>query len=570
MIEIRFSYNPMKVKKCKQYVEGRRWNPDGKYWYTSVDSPRNLIWKMVLEGASHSPMLFYPTYPSMGEFFDKNLWDHQKSGVNFVMEHGNSILAMDTRTGKTRTAIEIHNQLESNVTWFVTTKQAKMDLSRKVTNDHLRQGTIFLITYEQFTSVVDSGDYPEDKLPDFVIYDEIHRLKNDSGRGRKAVNFWLKLADKDLPKIIGLTATPAPKDPSDWYNLMEITRPGFLPYRTKQNFIQSHTYGKFIDTATGLPAGASVTGNRVWKVDDWNYDKLKETFERFIDPYVYRAKKYEVFPHLRVPKNIRIKGDPDKKTLSTAKKLRKLHINNPSRLVAGLKQLSDGFLYRNEYDEEYDKYSRSTKLLPNSVKMQLLDRVINDKDFRKRKWSWAGPCSDRVVVFCAYTGSIDSVYKQMKEWGYKCVRVDGRGWKGDTEEILREFDENTRSAGMRLTDKGYDDGSVGGEKFAIIGHPQSLSTGLELSAAQDFIYYSHCDNGEAEMQSVERAQSGARRGRLKIWHLMNLESDRIIVDRLKHKGNLQSITLGDIDKSFEKDGIREDSEDNEEADNVSD
>lgn len=510
MLTYQFPYNPEKVRRVKAFVTGRRW--DGNKWWTDVDSPRNHLMKYNLE--NNIPIsAFFPPWGEPVEFYDTGLWDHQKDAVESILPIGNSLLLMDTRTGKTRVALEIHNQVQSSYTWWVLPKSAKVDIVRKLTPEQNHAGEILFLTYEQFTKHLTSNEYT---LPKLLILDEIHKVKADSNRGEKAREAFSILSnEKDLPKILGLTATPTPKSPTDWWGVIEAVRPAWIPYRSRNIFEEEMSIYDLIDTADGVVLnGATPKGIAVRKIKGWHVDKLDDFIKKYVDPICFRANKYEVFPELLPPVHKYHDVPMSDRVKKFARKLRKFKSGN---LIQSLRQLSDGFLYINDYDEEKDKTTKKTQYFPDA-KLTKLRQILEETQ------------ADRPIVFAGYTASIDSIYETLKSLGYNTCRVDGRGWSEDTEKFLNEFDETTRGDG----------------KYAICGHPKSLATGLELSACKNMIYYSHTDDGESEFQSVERAQSPLRKGQLIVHHLIHLPTDKKLIKSIKSKSVYQDMSLNKI------------------------
>ena len=69
------------------------------------------------------------------------------------------------------------------------------------------------------------------------------------------------------------------------------------------------------------------------------------------------------------------------------------------------------------------------------------------------------------------------------------------------------------------------------------------------------IYYSHTDDGEAELQSIERAHSNNMdkvKG-LTIKHYIHLSIDKLVALSIKNKKKLQSISMGDINQTIFED-----------------
>ena len=120
------------------------------------------------------------------------------------------------------------------------------------------------------------------------------------------------------------------------------------------------------------------------------------------------------------------------------------------------------------------------------------------------------------------------------------MRADGKGWKTNkdtVEDILQAFDNSHTDKEMYI--EKY-------PKLAFIGQPGAAGMGLNLTASPVIIYYSNDFNAESRIQSEDRVhRTGMDINRSPtIIDIINLESDRKILENLKVKRDLQNMTLG--------------------------
>lgn len=150
----------------------------------------------------------------------------------------------------------------------------------------------------------------------------------------------------------------------------------------------------------------------------------------------------------------------------------------------------------------------------------------------------------RLVIYAGFTGSIDRICREVKKHGWEFIRVDGRGWvtslPGNLSalDMLSEF-QNKQSK--------Y-------EKVAFIGHPGSAGMGLTLTAASMIVYFSNDFNAESRIQSedrIHRIGMDENRGAT-IVDLICLPTDLKVLENLRRKRELQSVTLNEISKAMDE------------------
>jgi len=159
----------------------------------------------------------------------------------------------------------------------------------------------------------------------------------------------------------------------------------------------------------------------------------------------------------------------------------------------------------------------------------------------------------RLVVWGGFTGTIDRLEQLCHRYGWATLRVDGRGYIGksalgenlDPNELLSAMDRSHPNRQQLFDDY---------PKLCFVGHPQAGGMALTLTASPTAVYYSNVFNGEARMQSEDRihrmgmdTNKGAR-----IIDLIHLSSDRVILENLKQKKKLQSISMGELADAIEE------------------
>ena len=140
----------------------------------------------------------------------------------------------------------------------------------------------------------------------------------------------------------------------------------------------------------------------------------------------------------------------------------------------------------------------------------------------------------RIVIYAGFTGSIDKCVQIAKKEGWNFIRMDGRGWFSDIpgggEDLLNAFQNEQ--------DK-Y-------PKLAFIGQPGAAGMGITLTASQSIVYYSNDFNAESRIQSEDRIHRLGTKA-ANIFDIIHLPTDEFVLDNLKKKRDLQSMSLGDLE-----------------------
>lgn len=186
-----------------------------------------------------------------------------------------------------------------------------------------------------------------------------------------------------------------------------------------------------------------------------------------------------------------------------------------------------------------DEYAREAVQVPTPKEDALIEILEDHEDI------------GRCVAYAGFTGSIDRVCQIAKKVGWETIRFDGRGvqasWplpkgidpvSGEKWDALAVF--------QKLQD--------GPERILFVGHPKACSMGITLTASPTIVYWSNDFDGEGRMQSEDRIHRKSMdlcKGAT-IIDLLHLPADRLVLQNLKKKYNLQSLSLGVVRSSMEK------------------
>ena len=527
-----------------------------------------------------------------------SLWDHQTEILNFNLCVRQGIVAAEQRTGKTSPTLdsiqiflkdlrERHPHLKDHIeqVYWIAPKSGV----RSVTDEIIKWGKsimafevkhkvkIHLMTYEWWRANWLNADAIKLKkaedweifesvvkkysklIPRICVFDEVHKLKSEKGvqgklsRLMRPAQEILYENDEDF-MLIGLSGTPAPKEPSDWWNILEMTNPGFIP-ESNTGYLKDRLAEIYMkeDEASGLAFPA---------VKYWKKDEL-EKFSKEIEQVVLTIWKSDALD-LPEKDHVFIELEQSAETKQAVRFLERTRVDSNGKVMGAatlrqkLRQISDGFMYEDNYDAETNLMERSVTPI-DTPKVAQLRRDLNYLKDGGFNWQEGIP-DNRVMITGGYRGTIDIIRNTCLELGWNVLELTGQGWSTFTVDGKRG-NRDSAISWLKLFDRSHTNHvdvinhPLDSTNIAIIGHPKSMATGLELSRCGLMIAFSHTDDGESEFQVLDRAHSNNMdkvRG-FHIHHYCHLKYDLMISKSLRDKKKLQSITMSDIVTAMRED-----------------
>lgn len=576
-----FRYSPAMIAEIKA-MEGARWNPGPKTW-TVLRSPRNkftlgyLMGKPVFAqyekpletvktnrtpfcGHRHPTGPFGTVLPCTECGCKWCLKQHQMVMISHALTRKRSIIAGKPGTGKTLVYIEVleaTNQ-DGDIPWCVGPDSAIQGMTAEFRKWNSLVTPRFM-TYDGLKRILATwkdGDPP----PKRVIFDECSRLKGHKTQRSEAALFLshqMEMYWKGEELIVEGSGTPAPNEPVDWWMQAEVARPGYLKEsswyaeRKRLAIIEerqglSGYYPALLQWRDGSAcvkcaerkAQAEAQQKELGILDtDPNKQALLESIlveshedtncehcggtgfvpdevsliSRRLDGLVLRVEK----PDLPEKQYRVIKLEPAADVLRAAEIVAST-ASNALDALNRLRQLSDGFLY--------DRETHIADYAKGSAKEQALKELLDE-------YSEQG----RLIVYAAYTASINRICELAKECGWLVWRYDGKQmdtWDG------RDF----QSAYATFQDHRFK------EKIVYVAHPQKGGMSLTLTAAVAAVFYSNDFQGESREQAedrIHRMGMDENKGAT-IIDLIHLGSDQLVRDRLMEKRDLQGLSLSAI------------------------
>lgn len=569
-ITIKSGYNKGLVEEIKNTFAGYKWHgyeePPKKVW-SILDNEHNAFQIKYLQGMNP-----YARYDKPIEVIKKPtrpIYNHQVNLFNFVMFRRQCILAAEMGTGKTLVAIEAMEQSGYIDWWYIGPKNALVSVELE-----LAKWKCFiapkLMTYEQAVKELKTW---RGSSPHGLIVDEAARIKTPSAQRSQAVTHVTQSMRKehgDDCYIVLMSGTPAPKYPADWFNLCHTARPGYL----KEGTIEQLKRRLAIIEKTESAAGGFFPKILAWRDNERRCNRCGKLDTEHVEDLFMTDHPFEPSINEVAKLNRRMKGLVEvvfkKDCLDLPEKVYRvvnIEPNQNVKMAAGiikrsskraieclikLRELSDGFQYKEiELTNEICSNCKGEKQINNEV-CSFCSGVGKTKTFERTAIRVACPKDDalleeletvedagRIVIYAGFTESIDRIVEVCQKAGWLTIRVDGRGCDSQIGEGLADS-----------VFKFQNDATI--EKVAFIGHPGSAGEGLTLTKSPAIIYYSNDFNAGNRIQSedrIHRIGMDPNRGAT-IVDFVHLPSDQLVLDNLKRKRELQSITLGELSEAL--------------------
>lgn len=528
------------------------------------------------------------------------LFEVQGEMALFMLIRRQCIIAGEMGVGKTLAAFEAMELALVPQVWYAGPKSALTSVKIEALRWKLLANVRYM-TYDELKSIVASWPAGS-KPPQMVILDESSCLKTPGAQRTQVAQYLancMRDAWGDKAYIILMTGTPAPKSPIDWYTQCEIACPGYLIEGDHYKFDNTlsinkriedtggvtynkriawrdgnpNTCGTVIDkkynTMCGLPKDhpCHLPNAAIWGHEGHMFSPVDNQIER-----LYKRLKGLVLVKLKsechdLPKKLYkvIKLKPSLDLIRAAR----LVMSQAKTVIESLtlqRELSDGFQYREveigrvpcdfckgrkEIEVTEDSNSTETKKTPCTFCSGRGDKPKYERQTIEVDCPKYAALSDdldlneehgRLVVYAGFTASIDRICKFVQKKGWDFIRLDGRGYNCSIDSTWNDIKCN----------QFFQDGDKS-RKCVWVAHPASSGMGLTLTAACEGIYFSNDFSGQTRMQSEDRGHRPSM-DLEKGWTIKDyilLPSDWKVRENLRVKKDMQSMTMGDIEKAMD-------------------
>lgn len=612
-IYITFGYHKTLIAEIKA-MDGARYHgfdtPPSKMWSINNNS-RNRFQLKYLLGEKPYAKFNIELLPHTSE---RPIRAHQCMMVRHGKTRHCGIWGAEMGTGKTLAAIELGESigcLDEESAWYVGPKAGVKAVELELLKWSSKMWPR-MMTYENLTELC--KDF-KGKMPRYVIFDEAQRIKTPSAQRSQAAMMLAESMREEYDDdcyIIGMSGTPAPKSPVDWFWITEVVCPGFLK---EGNIYKFKARLCLIEQRESTITGGVYPHIVTW-LDDENKckhcgkpkeDEIHSQMANILgEGHLWEGSKNEVaylYERLKGLVLVIFKKDcldlPEKqyeeiKLTPSVELVRaaKLITKNASRAIEALtlcRELSDGFQYTQIEDgerecpnchgsgmttikvpkKEVDLLAPIDVNIDNFVEETVVcdgcggtgnlpkytrgaDSVETPKDEFFKNDLEAHAEIGRYIVWGGFTETVDRLVRLANQSGWVVLRVDGRGYHGFLPDGTA-INYQELLIGMDRTHPKYAEILSKYPRICFVGHPKAGGMALTLHASPTELFYSNCFDGEARMQAEDRAHRMGmddNRG-LVIKDLLMLPTDKLVLDNLKKKKKLQDISMGELTEAME-------------------
>ena len=457
----------------------------------------------------------------------RDVFRHQSEGINFILTRERCLLAFRMGLGKTLTSIEAIEYLNSTKDirpwWLIAPKGAQKEWARQLKHWDARFVFEYTTTYESLHKVMAEATNP----PQGVIFDESIKLKNPSSQRSQVAAELCRLMRETYtnPYIVLLSGSPAPKAPTDWWHQIRCLQPGFLREGNIHRFRNRLADIEYIDGPTG----------RYPQINGWIDDEVKALGKRLQNIVLFKDKK-DCFDF---PDKIReqITHEPTQEMQNVAKTLAK-SAESAIKCLETLRELSDGFQYTYEFNEERGKDERTGSTWIDSPKLSTIRELLQFYSVENE-----GP--GRLIIYAPFHATIDKLEEVVKEEGWTPLCVDGRGWR--PSDALDLFNSEA------VKDSDGEEVVRSANNLCFIANP-ACTHGISMQATHCLVYYSNNFDTDARGQSEDRRDRPGMDTDIptRIVDLYHLPIDQLIHERLMEERAIESITLEEIKQCLEQ------------------
>lgn len=511
-------------------VPGARWDPDGKVWTIPATPAGAMNLRLatrergyVLKGDSAMADLIRIAVGQSTAGVDikksgtleqpklrvRDSWRHQLEAYNFAKDLNAVMLNMDMGTGKTKVAIDLIQNDPFAKTVVVLCPTSVVSVWASELDKHgsrelewwspalkgsvkkrselvaatiaLRDGVrVFVVNYEAAWREP-MASLLKESSPDFLILDEIHRIKAPGGRASRYCQQLARTARRKM----GLTGTLMPSGPLDVY----------AQFRALDEGVFGTSFAKFRSRYAVM---GGYGGYEVVRFQ--NESELRDKI---------RFMTYEVSADvLDLPEVIHTYRECDlsKTATSIYNKLEhdlyaefesgEITASNALVKLLRLRQITGGWLTTDDGDPKQIDTSKA----------RLLAETLEDIG------------GEPTVIFCQFSKDIDTVHEQGRKLGLKVLELSGRAKQNNEWQA--------------------------GEGDILAVQIQSGGVGIDLTRARYCIYYSVGFNLGEYLQSLARVHRPGQERVVTYIHLLARGTvDQKVHNALKRKQNIIEVVL---------------------------
>jgi len=343
---------------------------------------------------------------------------------------------------------------------------------------------IYIVNHDGLAIIADEVIKRDDI--DTIVLDELAVYRNGTATRTKIT----RKVTANKKWVWGMTGSPTPNSPTDAWSQCSIVTPNTVPKyfnRFRDEVMRRLTQYKYVPKEDALDRVFDVMTPAVrYTLDD--VAELPDLVERTLD-VAMGDKQAKVYKQMK-----------DHAFAAVAS--HEVTAINAGVVLNKLLQISLGYVYSNE---------KGVIALDNDERLNAIVDIVDSTD-------------RKVIVFAPFVHALDGIAKRLTSEGYDVRQVSGDTPKADRDDIFNLF-QNTRSIKV------------------IAAHPQCMSHGLTLTAADTIIWAAPITSLEIFLQANARIRRVGQKHKQQVIMLQGSDVERKAYERLRAKEEVQSLLL---------------------------
>lgn len=346
------------------------------------------------------------------------------------------------------------------------------------------EADVFIINHDGLAIIADEVIKRDDI--DTIVLDELAVYRNGTATRTKVT----KKVTANKKWVWGMTGSPTPNAPTDAWAQASIVTPTTVPKyfnRFRDEVMYRVTQYKWAPKEDALEKVHAVMSPAVrFTLDD--VTELPDLVERTVDVEMgdKQAKVYEQM----------------EEHAFAAVASHEITAVNAGVVLNKLLQISLGYVYSNE---------KGIVALDNEERLNAIVDIVNSTD-------------RKVIVFAPFVHALEGIAKRLTSEGYDVRQVSGDTPKGERDDIFNLF-QNT------------------GAIKVICAHPQCMSHGLTLTAADTIIWAAPITSLEIFLQANARIRRVGQKHKQQVIMLQGSKVEKRAYARLRAKEQVQNLLL---------------------------
>lgn len=347
-----------------------------------------------------------------------------------------------------------------------------------------RDADIYIINHDGLAVVSDAiAERPD---IDTCILDELATYRNGGATRTKVT----RKVTARMKWLWGMTGSPAPNSPTDAWSQCTIITPKTVPKyfnRFRDEVMMKITQFKWAPKQGALDKVFEIMQPAVrFTLDD--VVELPDLVERTIEIDMG-------------PKQAKVYKQMEEHAF-TAIQNKEITAMNAGAVLSKLLQISCGYIYTRE---------KEVVTLDNEARLTALVDAVDSTD-------------RKVIVFVPFVHALEGVNKRLTSEGYDVRQVSGATPRAERDQIFNLF-QNTSAVKV------------------IVAHPQCMSHGLTLTAADTIIWFAPMPNLEIFEQANARIRRVGQKHKQQILMFSATKAEQKMYAKLRAKQKVQNTLL---------------------------